>query len=132
MPDLPGGHVDKIEIKVVRNDSTQVNEIEQGKTELDADPPPPDRYAEVKDKYEGTQFRVEPPINTYYFWMNTTEAAVRRPQGPPGGQLRGRHRGAGTDLRRLARRDAADPAARECRATRSSSSTRTTWPRRRR
>ena len=36
-------------------------------------PPPADRYAEVKDKYEGTQFRVEPTISTYYFWMNTTE-----------------------------------------------------------
>ena len=36
-------------------------------------PVPADRYADVKDKYEGTQFRVEPPINIYYFWMNTTE-----------------------------------------------------------
>ena len=39
------------------------------------------------------------------------EAAVRRPQGPPGGQLRGRRRSAGTDLRRPDRLDAADPAA---------------------
>ena len=53
-----------------------------------------------KSKYEGTQFRVEPTISTYYFWMNTTQAAVRRPQGAPGGQLRGRPRSAGTDLRR--------------------------------
>ena len=28
----------------------------------------------MKSKYEGTQFRVEPQINTYYFWMNTTQA----------------------------------------------------------
>ena len=45
-----------------------------GPDELDADPPPADRYAEVKEKYEGTQFRVEPTISTYYFWMNTTKA----------------------------------------------------------
>ncbi len=32
--------------------------------------PPPDRYPEVKSKYEGTQFRVEKTISTYYFWMN--------------------------------------------------------------
>ena len=64
---------------------------------------PPDRYAEVKEKFEGTQFRVEPTISTYYFWMNTERGAVRRPQGPPGGQLRGRPGGAGTDLRRPAR-----------------------------
>jgi peptide/nickel transport system substrate-binding protein len=35
--------------------------------------PPADRYAEVKSKYEGSQFREEPTISTYYFWMNTTK-----------------------------------------------------------
>ena len=34
-------------------------------------PPPADRYQEVKEKYEGTQFTAEPTISTYYFWMNT-------------------------------------------------------------
>ena len=37
-----------------------------------SNPPPADRYAEVKSKYEGTQFQVEPTISTYFFWMNTT------------------------------------------------------------
>lgn len=73
MPDLPDGHVDRIDITVVRNDSTQVNEVEQGTTDWMQPPPPADRQADVKDKYEGTQFRVEPTISTYYFWMNTTE-----------------------------------------------------------
>jgi peptide/nickel transport system substrate-binding protein len=73
MPDLPSGHVDKIEIKVVRNESTEVNEVEQGKINWMFDPPPPDRYAEVQEKYEGTQFRVEPTISTYYFWMNNKQ-----------------------------------------------------------
>ncbi|HWO15731.1 MAG TPA: ABC transporter substrate-binding protein, partial [Solirubrobacterales bacterium] len=71
MPDLPSGHVDRIEITVVKNQSTQVNDIEQGKSNWMFSPPPADRYAEVKSKYEGTQFRVEPTLNTYYFWMNT-------------------------------------------------------------
>ena len=35
---------------------------------------PPDRYQEVLSKYEGTQFRVEPTVSTYFFWMNTTVA----------------------------------------------------------
>lgn len=74
MPDLPSGHMDRIEVTVVRNPSTQVNDIEQGKFDWMENPPPADRYAEVKQKYEGTQFRVEPQINTYYFWMNTTKA----------------------------------------------------------
>ena len=74
LADLPSGHVDKIDITVVRNDSTQVNEIEQNRTNWMQTPPPADRYAEVKEKYEGTQFRVEPTISTYYFWMNMKKA----------------------------------------------------------
>jgi peptide/nickel transport system substrate-binding protein len=74
MPDLPSGHVDKIDVTVIRNPSTQVNDVEQGKFDWMENPPPADRYAEVKSKYEGSQFRVEPQINTYYFWMNTKRA----------------------------------------------------------
>jgi peptide/nickel transport system substrate-binding protein len=72
MPDLPGGHFDKIDITIVRNDSTQVNEVERGSMDWMKTPIPTDRYAEVKSKYEGSQFRVEPTISNYYFWMNTT------------------------------------------------------------
>ena len=74
MPQLPGGHVNKIDITVIRNDSTQVNEVEQGKTDWMQASPPPDRYQEVKNKYEGTQFRVEKTVSTYYFWMNMKRA----------------------------------------------------------
>ena len=70
--EVPSGHVDKIEIKVVRNDSTQVNEIERDKTDWMQTPISADLYNKVKDKYEGTQFRVERPINIYLFWMDTT------------------------------------------------------------
>jgi peptide/nickel transport system substrate-binding protein len=73
MPDLPSGHVDKIEIKLVRNKSTSVNEIERGKSEWMQSILPADLYNKIKDKYEGTQFRVEHPINLYYFWMNTSQ-----------------------------------------------------------
>ncbi|HEV7563888.1 MAG TPA: ABC transporter substrate-binding protein, partial [Solirubrobacterales bacterium] len=71
MPQLPSGHVDKIDVTVVRNPSTQVNDVEQGRYDWMQNPPPADRIAEVKSKYDGTQFRTEPQINTYYFWMNT-------------------------------------------------------------
>jgi peptide/nickel transport system substrate-binding protein len=73
VPEVPSGHVDKIEISLVRNDSTQVNNVEQGKTDWMQPPVPSDQYAALKDKYEGTQFRVDRPINLYYFWMNTTK-----------------------------------------------------------
>jgi peptide/nickel transport system substrate-binding protein len=73
MPELPGGHMDKINVQIIRNPSTQVNEVQQGKLEWMQTQIPPDRYPEVKSKYEGTQFRVEKTISTYYFWMNTTK-----------------------------------------------------------
>jgi peptide/nickel transport system substrate-binding protein len=80
MPELPSGHVDKIDVTVVRNPSTQVNDIEQGRYDWMQNPPPADRFAEVKERFEGTQFRVEPQINTYYFWMNTQQAPFDDPE----------------------------------------------------
>ncbi len=74
LPDLPSGHVDKIEITVVANQSTQVNDVEQGKSHWMFDPLPADRVAEVEGKYEGTQYRPESTNSTYYFWLNTTQA----------------------------------------------------------
>ncbi|HWO83775.1 MAG TPA: ABC transporter substrate-binding protein [Solirubrobacterales bacterium] len=74
MPQLPGGSVDRIEVAVVRNASSQVDDVESGSFDWMENPPPADRYAEVKDAYEGTQFRTEPTESTYLFWMNTTQA----------------------------------------------------------
>lgn len=71
MPQLPGGHVDRIELKVQSNPAAQVNEVEQGKVDWMKNPPPPDRYADVKRRYEGSQFREELAISVFYFWLNT-------------------------------------------------------------
>ena len=80
MPDLPGGHVDKIKFKVQTNPDAQVNEVEQGKVDWMKNQPPPDRYQDLKRKYEGTQFSEVPTISVYYFWLNT--------QKPPFDDLR--------------------------------------------
>jgi peptide/nickel transport system substrate-binding protein len=80
MPDLPSGHMDKINITIVRNPSTQVNETEQGKFDWMQTQPPPDRYPEIKSKFEGTQFRVENTISTYYFWMNVNKPPFDDPK----------------------------------------------------
>jgi peptide/nickel transport system substrate-binding protein len=72
LPQLPSGHVDKIKIEVQRNAQTEVNNVESGKLDWMDNELPPDRYQEVLSKYEGTQFRVEPTVSTYFFWMNTT------------------------------------------------------------
>jgi peptide/nickel transport system substrate-binding protein len=74
MPDLPEGVVDDAKMTVIRNPQSQVDDIEQGTYDWMQNPPPSSRYAEVKEKFEGTQFRVEPTISTYYFWMNSKEA----------------------------------------------------------
>jgi peptide/nickel transport system substrate-binding protein len=70
MPDVPSGHVDKIDITVVRNDATRINEIEQAKKDWTQAAPPSDLFQKVKEKYEGTQFRLEDTVSIYYFWMN--------------------------------------------------------------
>ncbi len=80
MPDLPEGVVDSAKMTVIRNPQSQVNDIEQGTYDWMQNPPPSSRYAEVKEKYEGTQFRVEPTISTYYFWMNSKEAPFNDPK----------------------------------------------------
>jgi len=80
MPQLPDGHVDAIEFKVQTNTSAQVDEVERGRVDWMKNPPPPDRYADVKRRFEGTQFREVPTISVYYFWMNT--------QRPPFDDLR--------------------------------------------
>jgi len=72
LPEVPSGHVDKIVVSVVRNGSTQVNDVEQGRTDWMQNAPPSDRYAEVKSRFEGSQFRVEDTNSTYFFWLNAT------------------------------------------------------------
>jgi peptide/nickel transport system substrate-binding protein len=74
VPSLPSGYADNIRIAVVRNPSAEVNGVEQGKFDWMLNPPPTGRIAEVTSKYQGTQFRPESTLSTYYFWMNTTKA----------------------------------------------------------
>jgi peptide/nickel transport system substrate-binding protein len=73
MPHLPDGNVDGAKITIIRNEQSQVDDVETGKFEWMQNPPPASRYAQVKEDFEGSQFREEPTISTYFFWMNTTE-----------------------------------------------------------
>ena len=73
MPQLPDGHVERISFEIRTNPISQLEEVERGKVDWMKNPPPVDRYPEVKRQYEGTQFREEPTISTYYFWMNTQQ-----------------------------------------------------------
>lgn len=74
LPQLPDGHVDRIEFEVRSNPTTQVDEVERGQVDWMKNPPSPDRYAEIRRRFKGTQFREEPTVSVYYFWMNTQKA----------------------------------------------------------
>jgi hypothetical protein len=49
-----------------------VKGVEEGELDWIGEPPA-DRYLELKRKYEGTQFRSEPDLSIYCFWMNTSK-----------------------------------------------------------
>jgi peptide/nickel transport system substrate-binding protein len=74
LPDLPSGHVDRIEVRVIRNPRAQVAALQHGDIDWIQNPPPTDLLPAIKRQYLGTQFRVEPTHSLYYFWMNTTKA----------------------------------------------------------
>lgn len=74
MPDYPSGSMDRVEATVASNPQSQVDDIERGRSQWMQNLVPADRYAEVKNKFEGTQFKSAPTNSSYFFWMNTTEA----------------------------------------------------------
>lgn len=74
MPQLSSGHFDRIEVHVMRNPETQVNEVERGEADWMVDPPPTDRLAELRHRYLGHRLLVTPLVGAFYFWMNTTVA----------------------------------------------------------
>jgi peptide/nickel transport system substrate-binding protein len=70
MPEYPTGQVEGAKVTIVRNEQTQVNDIEQGKYDWMQNPVPASRYTQTKEKYEGSQFAVRETVSTYYFWLN--------------------------------------------------------------
>jgi peptide/nickel transport system substrate-binding protein len=74
MPEIPGGHVGRIEISVIRNQGTQVDELKDGRLDWLFDPPPIRRQPELEAGAGGAQLRVDPTLSTYYFWLNAREA----------------------------------------------------------
>ncbi|HTR74638.1 MAG TPA: ABC transporter substrate-binding protein [Solirubrobacterales bacterium] len=73
LPQIPAGHFNRIDARVIANPETAVNEVESGRIDWMEEEPPPDRYAELRSRFEGTQLVVTPQIDVYYFWMNVTK-----------------------------------------------------------
>jgi peptide/nickel transport system substrate-binding protein len=80
LPEFPTGHVGGAKVTIIRNPQTQVNDIEQGKYQWMQNPVPAARYTEVKEQFEGSQFKINPTISTYYFWMNNKLAPFDDPR----------------------------------------------------
>jgi peptide/nickel transport system substrate-binding protein len=73
MPQIPAGHYDAIDVNVIANPETAVNDVINGKIDWMEEPPPPDRFVELQERYEGTQLLISPQIDVYYFWMNVNK-----------------------------------------------------------
>ncbi len=72
LPDLPGGHLDKITSTVVTNYSSATTQVEQNKADDLTDPPPTDLLGDVESRY-ADRFKKQPTVSTYYFYMNTQQ-----------------------------------------------------------
>jgi peptide/nickel transport system substrate-binding protein len=72
LPDLPGGHVDKITSTVVTNYSSATTQVQQNKADDLTDPPPTDLLGSTEAQY-GDRFKKQPTVSTYYFYMNTQQ-----------------------------------------------------------
>jgi peptide/nickel transport system substrate-binding protein len=74
MSQIPSGNYDSIDVKVIPNAETAVNDVKEGKLDWMQEPPPPDRFDELRESYEGKQLLITPQIDVYYFWMNVNKA----------------------------------------------------------
>jgi peptide/nickel transport system substrate-binding protein len=73
LPQIPAGHFDTIDVNVISNTETAVNEVQRGRIDWMEEQPPSDRFAELLSRYQGTQLLSTPQIDVYYFWMNVNE-----------------------------------------------------------
>jgi peptide/nickel transport system substrate-binding protein len=69
IPDVPTGNLDKVDIKVVKNQQRQVQDILQNKVDYLQDPPPADQMRTVAEQAEG-RFEEYVTNSTYYVFLN--------------------------------------------------------------
>jgi peptide/nickel transport system substrate-binding protein len=74
MPQLPGGHVNRISVRVIHKSSARIKAVEDGKVDWTYGSFRHNEYAELKRKYNGSRLRDESKLGTEYFWMNTRKA----------------------------------------------------------
>jgi peptide/nickel transport system substrate-binding protein len=70
---VPEGNPDKMTITVYGDPGIALSKTLSGAEDYDAQQPPPDRLSELQSKY-ADQVKVYTPANTFYFFMNNTQA----------------------------------------------------------
>ncbi len=71
--DIPLGNLDKINVKVIKNQRKQVQDTISGAVDYMNDPPPADQFREIKAKY-ADRYKEFVTNSTYYMFMNTRVA----------------------------------------------------------
>jgi len=69
IPDIPTGYLDEVDVKIVKNQQRQIDDVLQNKVDFVLDPPPADRIREVNDKAKG-RYATFVTNSTYYIFMN--------------------------------------------------------------
>jgi peptide/nickel transport system substrate-binding protein len=71
MPQLPGGHVDRISMRVIHEPSDRIRAVEDGRVDWASGWLAHGQFAELEDRYGSSRLRSEPVLGTEFFWMNT-------------------------------------------------------------
>lgn len=74
MPQLPGGHVNRIFMRVIHKPLGRIRAVQDGRLDWTAGWLRHGQYAELEHRYDGSRLKGEPTLSTDYFWMNTRKA----------------------------------------------------------
>jgi len=69
VPGIPTGHLDKINIAIIKNQQKQTQDIIDNQLDSAIDPPPTDMLRQAKEQKD--RYKEEVTNSTYYFFMNT-------------------------------------------------------------
>jgi peptide/nickel transport system substrate-binding protein len=74
MPQVPGGHLNRIFMRVIPKPSDRIRAVEDGGVDWTSGWLPHGQYAELEARYNRSRLRGEPTLATEFFWMNTRMA----------------------------------------------------------
>jgi peptide/nickel transport system substrate-binding protein len=80
MPQLPGGHVDRIAVRVIPKPLDRIRSVEDGGLDWTSGWLAHGQYAELESRYDRSRLRGEPMLATEFFWMNTRKAPFNDPR----------------------------------------------------